>query len=111
MPGYLRVAVGPMLAIIVAGMLLLLAYADIRVPSPAGFMLAVVAIATYIAGTAAGYLTAATGLGLGFALTYGLDGLVPLPSHRPLRIALVVGLAIFLPAIIGHLRARAMRLL
>jgi diguanylate cyclase (GGDEF)-like protein len=111
MPGYLRMAVGPVLAIVLAGALLVLARAGIRVPSPGFFMLGVIVIAAYVGGIVAGYLTAAIGIGLGLALTHGLAGLVPLPSPRPLRSALVVGLALVLPAVVGHLRKRAARLL
>ena len=109
MPAYLRLAFGPLLMIATASGLFALSKAGIHLPTPGSFMLVVILIASVVGGTAAGYLTAAVGLILGLSLTLDNLDIASLPASRQIRLTLVVGAALLVPMIVGHLRSRAAR--
>src|SRR5262245_57040150 len=109
MPGFLRLAAGPLLMMATASVIFLLSEAGIRLPTPGTFMLIVVLIASGVAGIAAGYLTATVGIGLGLLLTVGTFDIASLPTDRQLRLLLVAAAAFAVPLIVAQLRARAAR--
>jgi diguanylate cyclase (GGDEF)-like protein len=109
MPAYLRLAFGPLLMIATAGALYLLAEAGIRLPTPGSFMLVAILVASAVGGIAAGYLTAAIGIGVGLTLTLDTFDIASLPANRQLRLTLVIAAALAVPLIVGYLRNRTAR--
>jgi diguanylate cyclase (GGDEF)-like protein len=102
-----RLIFGPMLTIATAGALLALARAGVRIPAPGAFMLGTIFLATYFAGTAAGYLSAVIGIGCNVVLLTE-PALAFMPDHD-YRVTWVAVLGLIVPVLTGHLRNRTAR--
>ena len=102
-----RLIAAPLLTLAMAGVLLLFARADIKVPVPGAFLLGAVVLATYFDGAVAGYLSAAAGLAV-HPLLLSEPALVFMPD-RPSRLMAVAVLALIIPVLTVHLRGRIAR--
>lgn len=102
-----RLLFGPTLTLATAGALLVLARAGIQIPAPGAFMLGTVFVASYFAGTAAGYLSAVVGVGCN-AVLLSEPALAFTPDHD-YRMILVAALGMIVPVLTGHLRNRTAR--
>jgi diguanylate cyclase (GGDEF)-like protein len=102
-----RLIAPPLLTLAMAGALLLLARAGIKVPVPGAFLLTAVVLATYFSGVVAGYLSAAAGLAV-HPLLLSEPALVFMPD-RPSRLLAVAVLALIVPVLVIPLRTRIAR--
>jgi len=102
-----QLLVGPLATLALAGIFLFLAHSGVRVPVPGTIMVCMIFASTCMGGVRAGYLSSIVAIGCS-AVLLSTPELSFIPDF-PIRLQLVLLLALTLPPLIGYLRGRTLR--
>src|SRR5262249_11207385 len=102
-----RFAVGPLLTLAAAGLMLSFARYGVQVPTPGAIMLGTILLSSYFGGAAAGYLSAVIGIACGYVLL--TDPALTFTPGNEFRLHLLVAAGLGLPLLISYLRRRFAR--